>query len=73
VRHYFSNLKEEKMDLIIEMGNNAKSRGAGHGAMTFQSKSRKPLMVRDVLYVPGMTKNLISVSALEDRGYVVSF
>jgi hypothetical protein len=30
-------------------------------------------MVRDVLYVPGIMKNLISVSALEDRGYVVSF
>jgi hypothetical protein len=30
-------------------------------------------MVRDVLYVLGMTKNLISVSTLEDRGYVVSF
>jgi hypothetical protein len=31
------------------------------------------MMVRDVLYVPGMKKNLITVSALEDRGYVVSF
>jgi hypothetical protein len=61
------------MDLVIEMGNNAKCRVAGHGTMTFQRESENPLMVRDVLYVPSMTKNLVSVSTLEDRGYVVSF
>jgi hypothetical protein len=61
------------MDLVIEMGNNAKCREAGHGTITFQKESEKPLMVRDVLNVPSMTKNLISISALEDRGYVVSF
>jgi transposase InsO family protein len=72
VRDYFSSLKEE-MDLVIEMGNNAKCRATGHGTVTFQRESGKPLMVRDILYVPGMTKNLISVSTLEDRGYVVSF
>jgi hypothetical protein len=72
VREYFSILQEE-MDLVIEMGNNAKCRVVGHGTMTFQRESGKPLIVRDVLYVPGMTKNLISVSTLEDRGYVVSF
>jgi hypothetical protein len=66
-------LKEEEMDLVIEMGNNAKCRATSHGAVTFQRESEKPLMVRDVLYVLGMTKNLISVSTLEDRGYVVSF
>jgi hypothetical protein len=73
VREYFSSLQEEEMDLVIEMGNNAKCRGTGHGTMTFQRESEKPLMVRDVLYVPGMKKNLISVSTLEDRGYVFSF
>jgi hypothetical protein len=72
VQEYFSNLQEE-MDFVIEMGNNAKCRAAGHGTVTFQRESRKPMMVRDVLYVPSMKKNLISVSALEDRGYVVSF
>jgi hypothetical protein len=73
VREYFSSLQEEEMDLVIEMGNNAKCRATGHGTVTFQRESGKPLMVRDVLYVPGMKKNLISVSTLEDRGYVVSF
>jgi hypothetical protein len=53
VRDYFSSLKEEEMDLVIEMGNNAKCRATGHGTVTFQRESGKPLMVRDVLYVPG--------------------
>jgi hypothetical protein len=70
---YFSNLKEEEMDLYIEMGNNSKCQATSHGTVTFQREIGKPLMVKDVLHVPGMTKNLILVSALEDRGYVVTF
>jgi hypothetical protein len=35
VHGYFSSLKEEEMDLYIEMGNNAKCRVAGHGTVTF--------------------------------------
>jgi hypothetical protein len=73
VHDYFSSLKEEELDLYIEMGNNAKCRAASHGTITLQRESGKPLMVKDELYVPGMTKNLIFVSALEDKGYVVSF
>jgi hypothetical protein len=72
VRDYFSNLKEE-MDLYIEMGNNVECRATCHRIVTFQRETGKPLMVKDVLYVSGMSKNLISVSALEDMGYVVSF
>jgi hypothetical protein len=66
-------LQEEEMDLMIEMDNNAKCRAAGHGTVTFQRESEKPLMVRYVLFVLGMTDNLIHVSPLGDRGYVVSF
>jgi hypothetical protein len=73
VQEYFYSLQEEEMDLLIEMGNNAKCRAACLGAVTFQRESGKPLMVKDVLYVPCMKKNMISVSGLEGRGYVVSF
>ena len=27
----------------------------------------------DVLFVPGLKKNLLSISTLEDKGYIVSF
>ena len=33
----------------------------------------KPLWFVGVLYVSGLTKNLISVSTLEDKGYEVNF
>jgi hypothetical protein len=29
--------------------------------------------MKDVLYVPGLTKNLLSISALENKGFKVSF
>jgi len=73
VWEYFSNLQEEDMDLVIEMGNNTKCWETCHGTMKFQRESRKPLMVRDMLYVLGMKNNLILVSSLKDTSYVVSF
>ena len=33
----------------------------------------RELALFDVLYVPGLTKNLISVSTLEDKGFQVKF
>lgn len=43
------------------------------GTLTFDREPKPPLMVLDVLYVPGMRKNLISISTLEDRGYEIFF
>jgi hypothetical protein len=34
---------------------------------------RLPLRLKDVMFVPGLKKNLISVAVLEDRGYDVIF
>ena len=28
----------------------------------------EPMLLRDVLYVPGLKKNLVSVSTIEERG-----
>ena len=45
----------------------------GVGIVSFERESGKPLSFADVLYVPGLTKKLISVSTLEDKGYRVKF
>ena len=45
----------------------------GVGTVSFERESGKPLSFVDVLYVPGLTKNLISVSTLEDKRYQVKF
>jgi len=72
VIEYFTSLKEE-LDFYIELGDNAKYLVAGIGTVKFQRESDKPLLVEDALYVLGMTKNLISVATLGDKGYIVTF
>ena len=39
----------------------------------FQRESGKPLSFVDLSYVLGLTKNIISISTLEDKGYQVKF
>eukprot|EP00253_Pinus_taeda_P023365 PITA_23365 len=72
VREYFSELSEGDTDMEVVLGDDNIVRGVSVGALTFDRGLKPPLKVSDVLYVPRM-KNLISVSALEDRGYDVSF
>ena len=55
------------------MGDDAWYRAHGVGTVSFERESGKPLSFANVLYVPGLTKNLISVSTLEDKGYQVKF
>ena len=43
------------------------------GTLTFDREPKPPLKVSGVIYVPGMRKNLISISALEDRWYEILF
>jgi hypothetical protein len=45
----------------------------GVGTYTFQLDSDIPLQLTEVLYVPGMKRNLVFVYALEDKGYKVTF
>ena len=44
----------------------------GMGPLHF-SESMNPMTLRDVLFVPRLKKNLISVSIVEDKGLGVSF
>eukprot|EP00253_Pinus_taeda_P010090 PITA_10090 len=73
VREYFSELSECGTDMEVVLGDDKVVRAVGVGTLTFERESKPPLKVSDVLYVPGMRKNLISISALEDRGYEVLF
>jgi hypothetical protein len=45
----------------------------GIGTITFQRESRKPFQLKNVMHVPGLKKNLVSVAMLEDKGYDVTF
>ena len=73
VREYFSELSENGTDIEVVLCDDRVVRAVGVGTLIFQRESKPPLKVSDVLYVPGMRKNLIFVSALEDRGYELLF
>ena len=43
------------------------------GTVTFQRELGSPLRLKDVMFILGLTKNLIFVAVLENRGYDVIF
>ena len=69
----FRDLQEGGTGIHVELGDDAWYQVQGVGTVSFERESGKPFSFVDVLYVPGLTKNLISVSTLEDNGYQVKF
>jgi hypothetical protein len=61
-------LTEKDSTLHVELGNNAKYAVKGVGTTLFQVDFGDSLHMRDVLFVPGLWKNLLSISALDNRG-----
>ena len=45
----------------------------GVGEASYKLESRKQLKMKDVLYVPGLKKNLLSISGLEKKGFRIAF
>jgi hypothetical protein len=72
-RQCFSSLKEHNSGVQVELGDDAKYPVAGVGTIPFQLQSGNSLDFDDVLFVPGLRKNLLSVSVMEDKGYAVEF
>jgi hypothetical protein len=66
-------LEEKDLRMHIEMGNDGQYNATGIGTITFKRESGKPFQLKNVMHVPGLKKNLVSVAMLEDRGYDVVF
>eukprot|EP00253_Pinus_taeda_P032436 PITA_32436 len=64
-QEFFSELAERALDIEIVLGDDRTMRVVGVGIVTFERESSPPLKVMDVLYVPRMKKNLISVFVME--------
>jgi hypothetical protein len=73
IRENFSDLRDTEVRIEISLGDDRVFKVAGVGTVSFQRDSMPPISFTDVLYVPGMKKNLISVSTLQDRGLEVTF
>jgi hypothetical protein len=72
-KHYFNNLSEKEFGFEILLGDDYAYHPKGVGTVRFEREFGKPLYLSGILYVPGLKKNLVSVSSLEDKGYEVSF
>ena len=57
----------------IEKGDDGKYSVTRLGMVTFQRENRAPLTLKNVMYVPELKNNLVSIAMLEDKGYDVIF
>jgi hypothetical protein len=73
VKEHLIDLKDTKVRMEIALGDDILVRVVGIGTVTFRRDSMPPISFRNVLYVPGLKKNLISFSTLLDRGLEVTF
>ena len=55
----------------VELGDDVRYEVNGVGSISLQLEFGSTLHLEEVLYVPGLKKNLISVSVLENKGYSV--
>ena len=55
----------------VELGDEKCYKIEGVGSISFRLESGARLHVDEVLYVPGLKKNLLSVATLGDKGYWV--
>jgi hypothetical protein len=69
----FTSWSETDSDMYVELGTHAKCGVEGVGIVRFYLDSRGFLEVAYVMYVLESRRNLLSVSALEDKGYAVLF
>jgi hypothetical protein len=73
VRDHFFDLRGTEVRIDISLGDDRVVTFAGIGTVAFRRENLPPISFIDVLFVPGMKKNLISVSTLQDKGLEVTF
>jgi hypothetical protein len=72
-RELFESFTESDSDLYVELGMGTKHAVQGSGTMSFRMESGDVLRVTNVLWVPKLRRSVLSVSAIEKKGYEVLF
>jgi hypothetical protein len=77
---HMTGYKDSLSDLVqkdsphkVKLGDDYQYPIKGVGETSYKLDSGKPLKIKDVLYVPSLKKNLLSISALEEKGFRVTF
>jgi hypothetical protein len=73
IRNHLTHFVEKETHLHVSLGDDARYNVREVGTSTFQLDSYMQLKLEEVLYVPRMKRNLVSISALEDKGYKITF
>eukprot|EP00253_Pinus_taeda_P010402 PITA_10402 len=67
------NLIEKETNLEIILGDNMKYPVKGVGNVSLKLNQGNTIHLKGVLYVPDLKKNLMSISTMENKGYMVIF
>ena len=77
---HMTGYKEYLLDLVqkdspqkVKLGDDCQYPFKGVGEASYKLDSGKPMKTKDMLYVPGLKKNILSISALDKKGLRVSF
>ena len=62
---------DESKKSKVKLADNSSLQAEGTGNIVFQLSNGAKAMIRDVLYVPGMKCNLLSVGQLVEKGFSV--
>jgi hypothetical protein len=57
----------------VELGDDSKHAVKGVGEASYQLDSGNSILIKDVLFVQDLKKNILSISTLEDQGFGVAF
>jgi hypothetical protein len=68
-----SNLNDRNTSYKVELGDKSTYPVEGFGQASIKLESGNHVHLSNVLYVPGLEKNLVSISCLEDKGNRISF
>lgn len=72
-KEFFSRLEEKDMQLHMKLGDDGRYMTKGLGTISFKREFSSLLHLNNVIYVPGLKKNLLSIIVLEDKGCDVVF
>jgi transposase InsO family protein len=72
-RDILSLFSEKKFSQKVTLGDDYQYPIKGVGESNYKLNSGTPMKMKDVIYVRGLTKNLLSISALEKKGFRIAF
>jgi hypothetical protein len=72
-QYRISNLNEKKTSYKVELGDKSTYPVEGFGQASVKLKTSNNVHLSNVLYVPGLEKNIVSISCLEEKGNRIAF